>query len=329
MHKNYFTLIVRIIFFANVLLLLTACKKTPPSPPPPPQVVVNDYNILLVPDLSNRIDQNIHPKPIHDSVLINNILDHLQDILKLQSRTTNVLDIYKLDFINRGILNENSVNAEDVEINFRNFKGNLIGSSEYIRKDLKKDIKIFKNSAKNIYDYALAHQSGSDVWNYFNETITPNILPSDGEKVMLTTANIELVKRNKNVVVLFTDGYIENINKDKGYTLNQDLINSIRNSYNNSRGDNLEKFILSRPEYHLKPTKNDLRNLNILIFEVIDRSLDKNGVAKHQPTDFQIMRIIWTKWLTDSGCKNVEIHQAFNKKEEAYNKLSTFLEKLK
>lgn len=293
------------------------------------QVYINDYNILLVPDLSNRINQSIHPKPVEDSLLINNILDHTSDILQLQSRTTNVLDIYKIDFINRGILNNNSIKAKEVEINFRRFKGNLVGASEYKRKELQKDINTFKNNTKNIYSYAISHPSGSDIWNYFNETIIPNVLPEDGEETNLTTADVKLIKKNKNVVVLFTDGYIENLNQTKGYKLDQKLINSIRTSYQKSDADNLEKFILSHPEYSLKSTENNLSSLNILIFEIIDRSLDSNGVAKYQPTDFQIIKILWTKWLKDSGCTNIEIHQAFNKKEEAYEKLSAFLEKLK
>lgn len=326
MHKTYFKIIIRSVFFTNALLILIAC---PQPPKKPRQVFVNDYNILLVPDLSNRIDQHIHPKPVDDILLINNILDHSEDLLKLQNRTTNVLDIYKLDFINRGILNGQIVNAKDVELNFRRFKGNLMDASDYKREELQKDIKTFQKSTKNVYDDALAHPSGSDIWNYFNETIIPNVLPEDGAVVNLTSDNLQLVKKNKNVVVLFTDGYIENINQTQGYTLSQEMITSIRTSYQKSKRDNLEDFIGSRPEYHLKPTDNNLSALNILIFEVVDRSLDSNGVAKYQPTDFQIIKILWTKWLKDSGCNNIEIHQAFNKKEEAYEKLSAFLVKLK
>ncbi|MPS71838.1 MAG: hypothetical protein E2590_01660 [Chryseobacterium sp.] len=335
MNKNFLSTILKIVFIIILNLLLTGCNGcTDPDKESKiihekKQVYINDYNILLVPDLSNRINPDIHPKPVQDSLLINNILDHTSDILQLQNRTTNVLDVYKIDFINRGILNDNVVKAKELELNFRRFKGNLLGASEYKRNELKRDINIFKNNIKNIYSYAISNPSGSDIWNYFNETVIPNVLPENGEEADLTTADIKLIKKNKNVVVLFTDGYIENINQKKGYTLDQKLINSIRSSYQQSKADNLEKFILSHPEYHLKPTENNLNSLNILIFEIIDRSLDSNGVAKYQPTDFQIIKILWTKWLNDSGCRNIEIHQAFNKKEEAYEKLSSFLEKLK
>lgn len=325
MRENYPNFILRNIFFCILILILFGCSEKQKIK----QIIVNDYNILIVPDLSNRIDQNLHPKPIHDTTIIYNLLDHAPDILKLQSRTTNVLDIYKIDFINRGILNSDSIQAKDVELNFRRFKGNLIGSSDYQRYQFKNDITKFKLGTKKIYDYSISHQSGSDVWNYFNETIIPSLLPSDGETVKLTTDNVQLNKKNKNIVVLFTDGYIENLNKHDGYTLNQEMISSIRSSFNNSKSDNLEKFIYSQPQYHIKPTQNNLSSLNIIIFEMIDRSLDSNGVAKNQPTDFQIMKVLWTKWLKDSGSKNIEIHQAFNKKEEAYERLSAFLVNLK
>lgn len=91
----------------------------------------------------------------------------------------------------------------------------MMDASDYEREELKKDSTTFQKSTENVYDDAFAPPSGSDRWNYFNETIIPNILPENGAVVNLTTDNLQLVKKNKNVVVLFTDGYIENINRTR------------------------------------------------------------------------------------------------------------------
>lgn len=310
----------------STLIMISGCKKKPE--PAYTNVYVNDYNILLVPDLSNRINPAVHPKPTNDLDLIYTILDHTTDLLKLQNRTTNVLDTYTLDFINRGILNENVVEAKDVELNFRRFKGKLLEASEYQRKVLEHDINTFKKKTKEVYDYALAHPSGSDIWNYFNETVIPKTLPEQGETTDLPGNHLRLVKKNRNVVVLFTDGYIENTNKTPGYMLNQEMIEQIRKAYKTSKATNLAAFIQSQPQFHIKPTENDLSDLHIIIFEMMDRSLDPNGVAVHHPTDFQILKVLWTKWLKDSGCKDIEIHQTFSRKGDAYERLHAFLSRI-
>lgn len=139
----------------------------------------------------------------------------------------------------------------------------------------------------------------------------------------------ESSKRTGNVVVLFTDGYIENTNKTPGYMLNQEMIEQIRKAYKTSKANNLAAFIQSQPQFHIKPTENDLSNLHIIIFEMMDRSLDPNGVAVHHPTDFQILKVLWTKWLKDSGCKDIEIHQTFSRKGDAYERLHAFLSRIK
>lgn len=320
-HKNKYSISLY-SFFILALIINQGCKEEP-------KLKFHkhyDFNILLVPDLSNRINSEIHPKPIEDSVLINFIVENSENLLKTNNRTTNVLDIYKFDFINRGILNEGIVNSKDVEINFAQFKDKLVEASKYRRENLKTDISNFKLNVSEIYNYSLNNPSGSDVWNYFNETINQNISKLKIDTIPLQTNNIKLIRKTRNIVVLFTDGYIENSNNKNGYQINQELINFIRDRFNESGSQDLEKFILSKPEFFLKKTENDLSNIEVLIVEIADRSLNKNGVAQKHPTDFQIMKILWQKWLNDSGCTKIQIHQAFDKKNEAFETLKTFLE---
>lgn len=295
-------------------------------------VYVNDYNVLLVPDLSNRINQNIHPKPVHDTMILSNILDNIKVLVDLKGRSLNQWDIYKFDFINKSTLNNSDVcRPEELEINLLRFKGKLAEAASYLRDSIDKDIYLFKSNVRSIYNYSINNSAGADLWNYFNETITTSLKLRELEDITSPTSTVLdpiVLKRYKNVVVLFTDGYIENANKANGYVFDPKLITKIRKEYNASGQKDLEKFILSNQEYLLRKTTNDLKGVNVLVLEMIDRSLDKNGVAKHHPTDFQIMKLIWKEWLTASGADMVEVHQAVKKKDEGYALVKSFMEKL-
>lgn len=294
-------------------------------------VYINDYNVLLVPDLSNRINPNIHPKPVNDTTILFNILDNVVTLIDLNNRSVNQKDIYKLDFINQKILNNNVCDAKELVIDLNKFGNDLSGASEYLRTGIKSDVSAFKSNIKSIYDYSLKNTAGADLWNYFNENISKSLkktTPIEIKSEDRTSDESIFFKQYKNVVVIFTDGYIENANKTKGYNLDPSLIEKIRKDYLASGNKNLKEYITSNPEYLLHNTTNSLEGTNILILETIDRSLNKNGVALKQPTDFQIMKILWEQWLTDSGADKVEVHQTVHKKEEAFEIIKTFMEEL-
>lgn len=304
------------------LLSLSSCREMK-------HIVIptNDYNLLIVPDLSNRINQEIHPKPLHDTILIDEFIGNIKALLKVRNRSINQYDIYKFDFINRGILNKGNVNVDNLLIDFGRFKNDVLKAADFKRDSLARRGLAFMNTVKGIYDYSLDNSCGADIWNYFDETIKSSLLKTDTVR-LITQDGDTLLRNNKNVVVLFTDGYIENANNTKGYVLNESMIKQIRNDYLTSKSTDLDKFICSNPNYLLKRTNNQLNNVNVIILELIDRSLDRNGVALVQPTDFQIMKILWKKWLKDSGCPHVEVYQAVNSKEQVLEYLKSFMEKI-
>lgn len=146
--------------------------------------------------------------------------------------------------------------------------------------------------------------------------------------VTIPNGKNSITRSSKNVVVLFTDGYIESANNSTGYTFDQQSIKKIRQEFINSKSVDLEKFILSKSEYLIKKTSNSLKNVNVLVLEMVDRSLDKNGSTTIQPTDFEIMKIIWTQWLKSSGAADVDISPAFSKRTDAYDAVKKFMEKI-
>ncbi|WP_262152669.1 hypothetical protein [Chryseobacterium foetidum] len=284
----------------------------------------SNYNVLIVPDLSNRINQSIHPKPIADTLIINTILDSIPQFLKVGNRSLNQLDIYKVDFINRGILNEKTFTNSNFEISFLKFKSKLKPASDYKRNYLRSDISKLKKETARIYSYALIQSSGSDVWNYFNETIHSSL--SSQIDTVKVSKNNGIISKTKNKVVLLTDGYIETINKTAGYQLNQDIIRKVRTEFQKSKSNDLKKFILSNPQFLVKKINTNLNNTDVLVLEVTDRSLDVNGVARFHPTDLEILKIIWTDWLTKSGADHVQIHAALSNKKDVYTIVKNFIE---
>lgn len=309
-----------IFLLISILTTISCCKEDRPIK----YTYKTNYNVLLVPDLSNRINQSIHPKPIDDTMIISTILDSIPQFLKIGNRTINQLDRYKIDFINRGILNDEKFNNSDFDINFLRFKNKLKEASEYKRNHLKSDISTLKKETAKIYSYAFMQNSGSDVWNYFNETIHSSLsFQVDTVKV---ANDREIISQTKNKVVLLTDGYIETINKTSGYHLNQDLITKVRTEFLKSKSDDLKKFILTNPQFLIKKINNDLKNTDVLVLEVCDRSLDTYGVAKFHPTDLEIIKIIWTDWLTKSGVRHVQIHAALSNRKDIYSIIKNFIE---
>ncbi|MFL9835518.1 hypothetical protein [Chryseobacterium terrae] len=308
-----------------LILLLISCKEPDSSSTTKiTYSVTRNYNVLIVPDLSNRINQTIHPKPLSDTNIINSILDHIPDLLKLGNRNLNQLDIYKIDFINRGILNDEKFHTAEFEINFLRFKNRLKEASDYKRNFLKSDISTLKKETAKIYSYASMQSSGSDVWNYFNETIHSSLsFQVDTVKVARDKG---MIYQTKNKVILLTDGYIETINKTLGYNLNQDLITRVRTEFLKSKSNDLKKFILTNPQFLINKTSNDLKNTDVLVLEITDRSLDSNGVAKFHPTDLEIIKIIWTDWLTKSGVNHVQIHAALSNRQDVYPVIKNFIE---
>ena len=308
-----------------IFLLLATVSCTKNCEKKEAKITKINYNVLLVPDLSNRINHNIHPKPLEDTLILNTIIDSIPSFLKTGNRTLNQLDTYKIDFINRGILNDSIFKNSNFNISLQKFKNKLQEASEYKRYRLSGDISELKKQSANLYEYAQKHSSGSDVWNYFNETIHSSLVNENPTGQSLD--NTSIIYKTKNIVVLLTDGYIETINKTEGYSLNQDLIAKIRRVFLASGSKDLKKFILSNPQFSINKTDNSLQNSDILILEVNDRSLDANGVARFHPTDFEIIRIIWIDWLRRSGAGRIEIHSALSNKRESFVILKDFIEK--
>ncbi len=289
---------------------------------PKDTIVIKDYNLIIAPDLSNRISFNVHPKPLHDTVLINGVINEINNILNLQNRRVGQKDIFSLDFINPGILNNNWINVDACKIDFSRFS-NVHENAAYKRNKLANDQRLFKEQVSKLYEHSINKMAGADIWNYFNQTVG-NQLKIMPPQVRLE-GDVAISRELKNLVVLFTDGYIENVNIKKEYQLSKQQVDDIRKNFNASKSKNLQAYIDGNAAFGIAVTTQSLKDLNVVVFEMLDRSLNAQGVAKQHPTDFEIMSIVWKNWLKQSGCKHVEVYKAVADKKLMLERLKDFL----
>lgn len=289
-------------------------------------VQVSNFNIIIAPDLSNRINPKIHPKPIHDTIIINNIFKHIPDILKIGGRSAHQKDIFTFDFINAGILNSSNFEANNFQIDFSQFQNNQLERSDYIRNNLKKDILSVKQNIKAVYEKSVNDPHGSDIYNYLNSTVN-NILVSE-EPTIINLDNLNVEVSTKNIIILFTDGYIENATEGSGYQFTETTVNKIREQFIIQQAKDLNSFIADNPQFQINQlTNKSLKDCRIIVVEMVDRSLDTNGVARKLPTDFDITRAVWEHWFKQSNITEYEIVKSQNTYNQVISQITKFINK--
>ena len=123
-----------------------------------------------------------------------------------------------------------------------------------------------------------------------------------------------------------TDGYIEADIYGKGYDLSKLKIDDFRGEYLKVNSVSLEKFLDQNPKFKIRPATNPhLKNLEILILEMYDRSLSKSRAAKVHPTDMEIMKVVWSDWLRKSGVKHFELKSIMSNQAEADRPIMGFI----
>lgn len=296
-----------------------------------PIVTVNSHNIILAFDTSNRISYPSYQKHFEDTVLVNVIADHFDDILKIQGRKTEQKDILRADFINTSLLSQTNINTTDFIVDFGRFE-NQSDRIEYQKKGgLKNDIAKFKKAVGTVYKTARGKGAGCDIYSYMDGLSVGQKLKDTTSQEITDeiTATVTEKRGMKNTLVLFTDGYIEIGAADKsnlkGYLLQESDIDIIRKAYLKQGSSDIEDFIATNKQFQINKTRNNLKGLNVLVVETFDRSV-KNDNATEHPSDFEIYSAVWTKWLKDSGAGQVKIMRAATSKEDFFQGVKKFIE---
>ncbi|MCG8753424.1 hypothetical protein [Tenacibaculum finnmarkense] len=326
-------------FFLAPLLFLNTCKSEGKSPefkeqaiPEPKEQINENFNIIITPDLSNRIESNRYPKPVSDTTLIKNIYSsYYPDLYKIKSRVMGQKDKIQFVLTNPSIISSFNINLNDLTMDISKYSSNE--RIKYVANGGNKEDLIKCNyEIKNIYKKARNHTTGGDVYNYLKKQITTTVIKKNKEPIVVGNFTVKNIYRN--IIVLFTDGYIEAglygskscIDK-KCYYLSKNKINKFRADFLASGNPDLKSFF-DASGYGIIPVENKaLENVEIIVAEMYDRSLSRStGSQTVSPNDFEIMKLFWADWLTKSGVKHYRLLQTSNTKEDLFANIKEFIE---
>jgi hypothetical protein len=295
--------------------------------------VIYHYNVMIVPDLSNRIMEGKYPKPVSDQRIIEGVLDLIYPDILTVGRQENQQDLFRISFINEGVINLYELNMGNLEIDFSDFD-NQLERIDYIVgnaiPNLGTDLDLYKNEISKAYAQAQQETYGADIWSFFNKMDSYSVKDTIRS---FTYEGDKYVERFKNVMILITDGYLEaGIYDEKGcesdnlcYFLSGRTINEFRSTFKNSGMRDMSEFF-KQAGYGIVPVNNDaLNNLDIILLEAYDRSLDKSGNATIFPSDYQIMELFWKDWMEKSSVKSFQMHQTVADQNEASQKIKSFI----
>lgn len=244
-------------------------------------------NIIVVPDLSKRIIDNVNnPKQIESDIsILENIWQSFCEETKLKKNSKDKLII--------DVTDEGQAKGE-----FRSFADSLIFDLSKSKKGqisrlyLEKKAKTYDTFTKKLYDLAKNKPIGANYWNYFETSLSRHIQKPD------------LFNNYNNMLILVTDGYLEAQSKERTgrayytgtYSERKLICRQEGRNYNNYRN-------------YIQPIddcSSHFPDLKVLIVEVSERS--KGSIVEKDdfgtPCDYFILKNQWQNWLTLLEIKN-------------------------
>lgn len=304
---------IQTLLFLTVLLV-SECVNPPVTTKPKEK---EHLNILICSDLSNRL--TIHKKTESDVKLISKFLDlYPKEMYYSMGRKRGQNDIVKTLFLNDRNIKSCNINSEDLEIDLSS--QNDAERIKFIKNiDTVKNYKIakqnFKRELAKLYSCVKEKPQGADLYNFFNQKLDSIYIKKKGYR---------------NILLLFTDGYIEygsyQKKKNKSFYLSQSLIASFRKAYKKSEETNIKSFF-NKNNYGIQPIENSvLQHLEVLALEFYDRSLSKgSNTSTDRPTDYEIIKLFWEDWMKKSNVKFFKSYK-FGSVEDFEKRLVNFIE---
>ena len=296
----------------------------------------NHLNIIITPDLSNRISVHTRHKAVHDTLLIKALLNsYYPDIYKSNGRVTGQKDEISFLFTNSTIISQQNINMDALNIDFSNFSDGqriqyLVSHSDEIAL-YELDKKKMNNEVKRIYNNLTENPGGADILNYFNQQLKKPKIKENSKPFKFDQTIV--YNNQRNILILFTDGYIEaglygNINctDNQCVYLDESVINKFRNSFKASNESDIKKFFVEN-NYGIKPIENEqLKDLEVIVVEMYDRSLANSGSQRQVPNDLEIIKIFWSDWLEKSGVKKYKLFGTANSEKDFTENINSLIE---
>ncbi len=316
----------------TVFCFLIACKGGPSDPVKPSLQIITHYNLIIVPDLSNRLERFSY---LQDTFIVGSVLHNIYPRIAEYQRSSDQKDCFRVILSATKLGQMYNADYGKMTINLGAFKNQrerieyLTGRSVH---KLKGDSAAFMNEFTRLETAAKQETHGADLWSFMNTGLDTNLYIKDGEP--LNYGDMAYQDKTKNILVLLTDGYIEaGIYGTEGCEgkqcryLSGQLIREFRQAYQKqaAKGETMTAFF-KRCGYGIIPVRNPvLRDFEVLVLEVDDRSLGVSGNATVHPTDYEIIELFWKDWMEKSGVKHMEMHPLVRDSREAEQNILSFM----
>ena len=295
-------ILINIILFA----LLFSCnssdrKETEGNISTSTKKISKQFNISILWDLSDRINPKIHNENPNNAEKDIAILKYFSDYLKTDMDS-------KGAYLSKGKLKVFfSPNPMDANINSLASKLDV----DLSNKDVKEKKKLydsisnnFEQTSRQITNLSInsSKWDGSDVYRFFKNDVLDYCVSKD------------TVFRN--ILVILTDGYIYHKNST-GKILNKSefILPTLLNSLGLRKNLNF-KADFYKKDCGLISTRNDLKNLEVLVLEVNSESNYKD--------DEDVIKLYLQKWFTDMKVKRFEIYNT-DLPENTNKRIANFL----
>jgi hypothetical protein len=245
--------------------------------------VIENYNISLLLDLSDRISIDKNPNPTmqfyqRDLGYIKSVSEAFTQHLK-SKRIRQIDDRMQLFFNPEPLDPEINTIARNLRITIN--KNNAT-------KDLLNSINAsYASKTSKIYESALKDNNyiGSDIWSFFDSKVKDQCIEN----------------KYRNILIILTDGYMfyeSTVIKEKNRTtfITPELIR--RNGLNTQDWEQKIKDL----DFGFIKINTDLSNLEVLVLGI--------NPSKGNPYEEKVIKAYWTKWFTEMNIKHFEIKNA-------------------
>lgn len=296
-------------------------------------IVTEHLNIILTPDLSNRVQKKRYPKPVSDVHLMGSILEnYYPSLYEYDHRISGQKDAIQLAFTNSNIVNEYDFDGEYlIDINKKEEANPLyLKTFDGTVTQFKKESIDFIAHIDTLYEKTNLIPAGADIGSFFKNKLNSIVKKGEFNDVQ----GYSISTKFRNILVLFTDGYVEagiygskNCIGNTCYFLDGTVINNFRDDYKvNGKGKPMKDFFKDEG-YGIIPIDNEnLKDVEILVCELYDRSLNKRtGSQTVIPNDLDIIKLFWEDWLEASGFKRYKLLDKVNSIDEFQNDFKSFI----
>jgi len=291
-----------------------------------------NLNIIISPDISNRIT-GIYPKPLDDMEIITKVMDmYFPFLYRSGNRAIGQRDRISVQITNPQLISTYHINTSPLEINMNEMSNEerikyLTDSIQNI--SYRNDKLSLINEVKKTYEKAQENTMGADIYNLFSNRLNSDIVLAD--KAPKSLFGKTVINKNRNILILLTDGYIEaglygKPTNNKYFYLDNDVIKKFRKEFLASGEKDMSKFFTEN-SYGIMPVDNEaLKNLEVFAIEFYDRSLShRSGNNTILPDDFEILKLFWEDWLTKSKVKRFKIYERFASLNEFERAFKNFI----